>query len=172
MTSAGPVGNSSPLMHHFLKSSFPILSGKPGLSFDLNLKRILVERKSWVWRLFLGSYCNVPSISYQFSILMSPEDFRVPRMELFSTHCRHYDSACQSRHEEAQTSRSQGTEAGCWWYDYVSLHLIHCLPDTTHLSCPSMSFLSLQFSGSPNVLWGCLHAKPLQLYLTLLSHGL
>ena len=48
------------------------------------------------------------------------------------------------------------------------LHLIHYFPwcpiPVMPLLCPPSY---LQFSGSPNVFWGCLHAKSLQLYLTL-----
>ena len=48
------------------------------------------------------------------------------------------------------------------------LHLIHYFPwcpiPVMPLLCPPSY---LQFSGSPNVFWGCLHAKSLQLCLTL-----
>ena len=155
VTSSWPCGNSSPLkMHHFRNPHFLKFSQKSQeLSSNLNLKEDAVEGSVGVMTL---SGVPLAVISLHLIPILHPHvlrDSRVPRMELFSTHCCYYDSACQSRHEEARTSRSQqDTEAGCWWFDLTSSS--DSLPPLTPHTChdpPGSSFLSLQFSGSPNV---------------------
>lgn len=140
---AGPVGTQAHWKcitfwnHHFLKFS----QESQELSFNLNLKEDVVEGSVGVTT-FSGVLLAI--ISLHLIPILYPHvlrDFRVPRTELFSTHCCHYDSACQSRHEEAWTSRSQDTEAGCWWYDLTSSIWFTTSPDTTHLSCPSCVLL-------------------------------